>query len=144
MEEERLLTKGEVCHKLGISKWTAVNLAKKGILRTVSISDRGDRRYYLNSVLKFMYGGDDKGEEVNSKVSIKTIEDGIVYVIQTHRFRSNPQGLMDAINIVEKEYGFNRDDIITKAYDMLENKVISFITYGKNAGLVIKIGGKNE
>ena len=143
MEEERLLTKVEVCHRLGISKWTAVNLAKKGILRTMSISDRGDRRYYLSSVLKFMHGGDN-GHKEETKVKIETIEDAVIYVIETYRFKGSSQGLMDVINIVEKEYGFVNKDIFNKTHEMLEKKVISFISHGKNAGLIINKGGETN
>ena len=141
MFEERLLNVNEVSHRLGICKTTARRWADSGKLRTKIISDRGDRRYYLSSVLELMGLRDSKHRD-EEKVEIKTIEDGIIYLINTFRFKPNPQGLMNVANTVEENYGFKNSEIRKKIHEMLDEKRIGFELTGKNACIKITKGSE--
>ena len=135
MFEERLLNVNEVSHRLGICKTTCRRWADSGKLKTRIISDRGDRRYYLSSVLKVMGLTGSKHKDEN-KVEIRTIDDAVRYTIGKYIFKDSPQGLANVASTIEEEYGFDRKEILSKVHEMLGEGIIQG-KKGKNAGLII-------
>lgn len=142
MFEERLLNVKEVSHRLGICKTTCKRWADSGKLKTVKIGDRGDRRYYLSSVLELM-GLKDTKHKVESKVEIRSIEDAVRFTIGKYIYKDSPQGLGNVIDTIRENYGFNKNEIHNKVVDMYSEGIIVGVK-GKNAGLVIKVGGENK
>lgn len=135
MFEERLLSVNEVSHKLGICKTTCKRWANSGKLKTIRIGDRGDRRYYLSSVLELMGLTGSKLKD-ESKVEIRTIDDAIGYTIGKYIFKDSPQGMMNAADMIVDSYRFDRNEVLSKLTEMYSKHVIIGVK-GKNAGLVI-------
>ena len=140
MFEERLLSAKEVCEKIGICKTTARRWADSGKLKTKIITNRGDRRYYLSSVLELM-GLRDSEHKDESKVEIRTIDDALRYTIDNYIFKDSPQGMMKVVDMIVDSYGFDRNEVLNKLTEMYSKHIVVG-KKGKNAGLVIKRGDK--
>lgn len=121
MIEERLLTLKEVCDILGISKPIARRWGDSGKIRTIKINRRGHRRFYLSSVNEFLYGKNNNGHEKEEKVEINNVVDAIKYVLHNHRFKNSAEGMSEAADIIEIQYGYKKTEVISNIREMLTN-----------------------